>query len=288
MNYQSYQYWLIRYVPNIARGEFINVGIVAGRDGGDWSLRWATSQSRATRLGGSPREITKWVRWFERVFYGDHRPINSERSSKLTTEWLSQLSRRQANSVQVTAAVPIEAASSTDAINLLYPLLVEGSDDVRRRSGTRRKIAGELREIYEFDFNLEVGRDLLTSPIAKVGKQRTRFDLAAFTNGAPHLTHAWAFDTKNPDSLQQEIQSWSFLVGLIREDGASMNGFGRLLSIADDVPIHAVYEEPRENASDRMVEVFSAARDAWQLNDVRAITLDELLDSQDRSELIAV
>lgn len=46
----GYQYWLIRYVPNAVRGEFVNIGVLVGMDGKDWALRTVDSFTRASLL----------------------------------------------------------------------------------------------------------------------------------------------------------------------------------------------------------------------------------------------
>ena len=47
-----YVYSVVRYVPNPASGEFVNVGAIAGNDEtGDWSLRTAGSRRRARLFG---------------------------------------------------------------------------------------------------------------------------------------------------------------------------------------------------------------------------------------------
>jgi len=46
-------YSLIRYVPDPARGEFVNVGAIAGsEDAGDWQVRQLQNPARARALGG--------------------------------------------------------------------------------------------------------------------------------------------------------------------------------------------------------------------------------------------
>jgi hypothetical protein len=42
-----YNYWVVRYVPNVARGEFTNIGLVVGADGADWTTRFETSPTPA-------------------------------------------------------------------------------------------------------------------------------------------------------------------------------------------------------------------------------------------------
>ena len=64
----SYQYWIIRFVPNIARGEFTNVGLVCGRDGGDWAVGFDPRYVRNHgNLSSDLRELTNWITWFRRT-----------------------------------------------------------------------------------------------------------------------------------------------------------------------------------------------------------------------------
>ncbi|WP_176714804.1 DUF3037 domain-containing protein [Leifsonia xyli] len=61
------QYWIIRFVPNLTRGEFHNIGIVAGHDGGDWAAQFDIQLGRAAAgFSGDLRDLRSWIRWFER------------------------------------------------------------------------------------------------------------------------------------------------------------------------------------------------------------------------------
>lgn len=282
----SYQYWVVRYVPNVARGEFVNIGIVVGGDDRDWRVRFVSSLGRAHRLGGDPSELTRWTRWFSRVIGNAELPDLYEGvAMKSKSSWISQLAVRQANTVQISQAIPIRAESAEEAMNLLFPILIESPDEQPHRSGTRRRIVSDLKDVYEYQLNLIPGKTLLSRPLAKIGRQAGRFDFAALGPQRSHLSHAWAFDTKDAEKLQQDVQSWSFLVGRIREDGALVTAGSVEARLQPEVPIHAVYRPPTSNKT-AMNDVFAAALDAWRINEVKAIAIDDLIEYEGAGVLL--
>ena len=48
---QKYTYSVIRYVPDVFRGEFVNVGILVGREDEDWEVRQLSNLRRARAIG---------------------------------------------------------------------------------------------------------------------------------------------------------------------------------------------------------------------------------------------
>ena len=48
---QKYIYSVIRYVPDVFRGEFVNVGILVGREDEDWEVRQLSNLRRARAIG---------------------------------------------------------------------------------------------------------------------------------------------------------------------------------------------------------------------------------------------
>ena len=47
----SYKFSLIRFVPDPARGEFVNIGAIAGdEESEDWDVRWISNYTRARAL----------------------------------------------------------------------------------------------------------------------------------------------------------------------------------------------------------------------------------------------
>jgi hypothetical protein len=85
------------------------------------------------------------------------------------------------------------------------------------------------------------------------------------------LTHVWAFNAADQDVLERGIQSWNYLVGRLRDDGAVLeSGESARTALAPDSSIDVIYDPPNTGRSD----IFEAALEAWDLNDVRARTLE--------------
>ncbi|WP_416377865.1 DUF3037 domain-containing protein [Auritidibacter ignavus] len=53
----DYTAWVLRYVPNSIRGEFINIGILVGSYSADWAIRRVSNFKYANRLGGQAEAL---------------------------------------------------------------------------------------------------------------------------------------------------------------------------------------------------------------------------------------
>jgi hypothetical protein len=277
----QYSYWLIRYVPDAARGEFVNVGIIAGRDGGDWALRRVRSLRRASRLGGNASALEPWLSRIERIIADHQAPplFGSLVERPLSGGWLSHLSGRLNNAVQISESAPVEADSAEEAASFLFPFLVAETSFLPAVR-TRSRLVSDLRDHYESDANLTFGQGLVPRPRARVGRQRGRFDFAVVADRVSQLSQVWSFDMKDTDRLEQEIQSWSFLVERLRNDGGKLSvkgDYGLLPETIDsEVPISVVYLEPSDPTPGERTEVYLAAREAWEHLRVDAVPSNQL------------
>jgi hypothetical protein len=273
----SYQYWVVRFVPNIARGEFTNIGIVCGRDGADWAVHFDPRYVRNHgNLGPELRELSLWTRWFQRTIerYGttgfDERPVSSG--------WITHLRSRQANSVQFSEPAPINVESAREGVALLFPHLVERETSRRgRRNITRKSLRAEVRETLEFQDGLIAGYDLFIQPKVQISKLRGSFDLARTDGDPTGLTNVWAFNVASLDVLEREIQSWNYLVNRFRAEGATLQlAPSRSTVLGGDTPIDVVYDAPEsQREAQWRSDIFEAAKEAWELNHVSARSLDE-------------
>lgn len=265
----NYQYWIIRYVPNVARGEFTNIGIVCGTNGGDWAAHFDTrGVSQHGGLRSDLRELTSWQRWFQRQIATYHGP--SFDGDNLSSGWIEHLRARQANSIQFSEPTPIDVDSASHAIDLLYPLLVERDVQRRGRRGvTRVKMRTGLREAFQYERELVQGRDLFVQPHARVGRQRGVFDLGRDERADTVLTNTWAFNVATLDDLERDVQSWNYLVSRFRDEGGELSFDAQTRSFQGDERIEVVYDPPTiSRDATRRVEIFEAAREAWSLNGI--------------------
>lgn len=99
----------------------------------------------------------------------------------------------------------------------------------------------------------------------------------AVNNGAvEQLSQAFAFDVRDADELERQLQSWNFVVSRVRQDGAAMGADPKARrAIPSDVPIAIAFQEPR-SPSARINDVFEAAQDAWSSLAVQAVPASQL------------
>ena len=287
----GYQYWTIRFVPDIARGEFTNIGIVCGQDGADWAVRFDTRYVRNHGTFGSDlTELAPWIADFQRTIDGHARPPLADGTVRVTSAWINHVRSRQANSVQLSTPASIDVSSAADGVALLYPHLVQRSTAKRRSTITRRNLRAEVRDTLETELEFSLGINLFMKPLATIGKQRGIFDIARFAAGEDFLTNVWAFDILDVALLEREIQSWNFLVGMLRQDGASLhldNSSSR--SFDSTTVIEVVYHASEPVSADRKrLDVLDAAMEAWNRNQVIVRTLDEYRAEAGNSNLATV
>ena len=287
-----YNYWLLRYVPDTLRGERINLGVLVGRDGGDWALRRVRSFARANRLGGDAARVAPWLDWLAREIedyqappllaepaegYGQNWSLAGSDAEAFSSARVRRLQSRLNNSIQISDPTAVEGESAQSTAAFLFNFLVSEMS-ISPRSTTRRRLVAELRQQYEAVALVDVGRTLETRPIANVGLQRGRFDFAVVNDEVNQLSQVWSFDLSDTEKLEQDIHAWSYLVTRIRDDGGNLgrrNGLhGR--RIGSDVPITAVYQTPAHYKKNAQMDVFHAAREAWSDLNVNLVPSEEL------------
>lgn len=276
-----YNYWLVRYVPDVARGERVNVAVIVGRDGGDWAIRVVSDLRRASRIGGDASVLRPWLQRLERSIDDYLSPplefFAGEDHPRVTQAWVQLLSHRFNNVLQISRAAPVEAASAIDGIEFLFPMLVATPAPVAR-STTRTRLVSNLGDLYERTAGLALGSTLIRRPRTMTGRQRGQFDFAVVDHQVDQLSTAFAFDVRNVDLLEHELQSWNFIVSRLRADGAEIaETLSQTRQIVDpEVVIAVAYQEPTYSADARHHDVFGAALEAWNTLGVRAVPSSEL------------
>lgn len=287
----DYQYWTIRYVPDVARAEFTNIGIVCGRDGGDWAAHFDTRYVKNHgALSHDLSELAPWIAEFQRSIEAHAHPPLTEGAPRVSSDWINHLRTRQANSVQFSAQVSIDVPSAINGVALLLPHLVERSTPKRRSTITRRNLRAEVRDTLVNEMDFTAGVDLFMRPLATIGKQHGSFDLARFIPSERFLTNVWAFNVTNLETLERDIQSWNFLVSLLRQDGASLRlSSGSVRSLDANTPIEVVYHARKTTTDDAWrSDIREAALEAWSRNHVNVRTLDEYRFDAQNSNLATV
>ena len=277
-----YQYWVLRYVPDTLRGEFVNVGVVVGDGSNDWAIRRVQSLGRASKLGGDAKRAAGWLSRIESRFPSDspnYRLFESAGNIYPSSDqpigvWLESTRARLNNSVQISAPVPVAAASAREAVDRLFRVLV--LDPEIKHHGTRRNQAvRDLGEAFWTDAvrrKREIQRDVKL----RASRQGARFEYAIGDGRIEQLSRVVSFDRQAIEPLLQDIQAWSFAVGVLRDQGGQVLNPARknnaVSPVANDVPIRVLYVPP---TNDSQTEALRVAEDAWGALDVKAFEVGQ-------------
>jgi hypothetical protein len=272
----SYHYWVVRFVPDVARGEFTNIGLVCGRDGADW---WSQFDLHGLRrrggLSADLRELHPWVAWMQHRVRGVAE-LDDEDPNQVDGGWLNALRARQAGSVQISEPMPVDSPTARAGVELLFPLLVARGGPRRRATQTRQSMRATVRDalLSDLDLQLQPGRTLLDRPRVSVGLQSGQFDLGLRPDDETQFANVWAFNIAALDDLERDIRSWNYIVGRLRQDGGELRaGRRRPSPVPNDAPIDVIVDSPEAASTQRSRDIFAAANEAWNLNDVRVHTL---------------
>jgi hypothetical protein len=114
-----YWYTLIRWVPNPARGEFVNIGVVTFSDSdadGSGVYQRTSHLARANRLGKTPEDMLSII---ERMM-GSMWITDPEARYGVAM----QMNHDHRNLIQFTQPLPIVAKSTAAAMDFIFPKLV--------------------------------------------------------------------------------------------------------------------------------------------------------------------
>ena len=118
-------YSVVQFVPNVASGEFVNVGVLAGSDEtGEWAVRRIHNIDRAVVLGGHGSEslVAGVFEWVDLDLLPRLR-ARANRGDGQRFLW-DQAARRDGSYVQITKPIPMAANSLQDAIDAVFDIKI--------------------------------------------------------------------------------------------------------------------------------------------------------------------
>lgn len=265
-----YEYWVVRYLPTPATGEFANVGVIAG-SGQDWAMRKVANLDRGSRLGGHLGETRAFFSRASQllptdVFAADLfglADIGSVRGE------IEDLRARMCNVVQLSAPRPILAETAQQAADFAFGVMVQDqSAEGKSRAGTiaRNRVIEQVQRDPMLASHLRMSQELV------IGQQRTKVHFAIEDGDIRQINHVWDFSVKDTNHLVEKVRSWSFIVSQVRSgQGAilrSQRDVSQVLSVPRGVNVNCLYTPA---TSDGAMEQLEVARDAWRSIDVQAV-----------------
>lgn len=264
-------YSVVRFVPDPARGEAVNVGIIAGADeSGEWTLRTVGNYSRARRL--DDRELLPGVRErLERLealverYTDAQRPLLSSGPPEIVDEqWLAKLSSESANVLQFTWPLPVVAENAEEAIELLWDrLVVESTAKITLPFAKKHQAVSAFSRALK-SWNVP-NKHVVRRTEVWSESFRAPMDFAIHNGHVTQLTNCWSFQLPDKERLMEEITSWAWAVRDLRRNGGSVTNHDEMIEIAggSETAIYVIYVPPvpGQEADER---AFESARSAFE------------------------
>lgn len=252
-----YSFSLIRFVPDAARSEFVNIGAVAGDDDtGDWAVRWISNYQRARALdlnGLLPAAKAFTGELDERVVEIDRLPTDEE---PFSTAVLQRLAEEMNNIVQVTVPAPVVADSAEAALDLIFDRLIVDPARTRFRFRKKHQAQAAARRAYRAH---EVPVEAIKTQTNVVAKAYDfKFDFAVHNGSAVQLVQCWSFELPNQAELAEQIKAWAWMVHALRDQGGELVLGDSSVPVPRELDIECVYIPPRNGDSPAWEEASAA------------------------------
>lgn len=281
----EYMSWILRYIPNTARGEFVNIGVLVGSDGSDWAIRHVSNFTRASRLGGDATFMRPLMqRLSDRVSeVNNSGPVESIYSfvadnSETISYWtVEELRVRFNNSLQISEPTPAYGTSAAEVANILYGHLV--SETIREsvpRSRTRMK--SNFRTAVMNAWHHDAVIPLEVGPVIEIGHLHQDFDFALLDGEVEQMTQVISINRKDRTLIRKDISAWNYAVTRLRQTGAILRS--KELAVPRDTPIIMIHDEPKNT---EQKEILQFAREGWSELGIESFSNKEIASAASRA-----
>ena len=269
-----YRYSMLRFAPDPGRGEFVNIGAIAGDDdAGDWELRLIQNLTRAKAID---EEGHLGVALSFAAAVEDHitalEQVADAGPEPMSTQLLRAWSEEMQNVVRLTAPAPLMAKSAEEALDLVFSELVVDRSARRFHFEKKHRAVSTTRRAYR-----EHGippNSIAMRGIVSSGPYDRAFDFAVFQDRVVQLVQCWSFQLPNQIELAEEVKAWAWAVHELRERGGYLQLSDHRLDIPPgEVEVASVYIPPVEGQ--RETRAFQEARAVFDEVNVHEFTTDQ-------------
>lgn len=250
-----YIYSVIRFVPDPASGEFVNIGAIAGSDEtADWDIRIVSNPKRVSAIDdegvieAAMAHVTGIARRIER--YRSAIENEEQATEQVNERWLEKLYSHSQRIVQFSELAPMRASSAAEALEQIFEHQVP--DPARRKHPFRTRL-GAYSALLAAYRGEGLGRSETLRQHAKVSgpTHSTRFDFAVANGKAVQLAHAWSFETPRVEQLLEDVKAWAWTVQDLRKYGGTVaNDDDSSLKVQSDIDIEVLYLPPLNSRGD--------------------------------------
>jgi hypothetical protein len=259
---------VMRFVPDPARGEFINIGAVVGSDvTGEWDLRTAGNLKRARKLDDD-NSLASVFGAIDALGKTIDRSEDDDDPTAASEQWLTRLWQESNNVIQFSEPAPISAPSLAAAMETIFERLVPDTAQLTLPYKRKSTAVSAIGQAY-VENGLRKNVNFIKSAIVAGLHHHEPFDFVVANGQALQLAQAWSFQIPNQDELIESIKAWAWTVADVRADGGTVRrGDDVRLTIPRDVDVEAVFIPPLAGGSSIALE---EARSAFQKVNVNFI-----------------
>ena len=245
----KYWYSVVRFVPDPARGEFVNVAAIVGsEESSEWEVRQVENPVRARALDEHGVLDSVWT-FIDRIgrdidLYEESLTTLLEPNVMPSAAWLSTLSDRHRNIVQLTQPVPLVAEDIQDALDIVFDEMIIDPAKVQYRFKKKFAALAAVRRAYR-DVGFMLEENLLERVVVQTSHHRERLDFAVANGRAVQLTQTWSFQVPDQETLAEQIKAWAWTIRDVQASGGRViSPSDRAIDVAPDVDIQVVYVPP--------------------------------------------
>lgn len=245
-----YVYSMVRFVPDPARGEFINAGAIVGsEESSEWQVRQIENPKRARFIDERDTLTIVWsfLDHVGRAIDEHEEAINGllDSSVELSETWLKNLYMEHRNVVQLTPPTPMVASNAEEALERVFEELIVDPAQPRRGTQNKHSALAAVRAAYKEN---HIGKENLREHVTLEThhEHRERVDFAVADGRVVQLTHTWSFQVANQNELAEHIKAWGWTLRDAQESGGKL-----LVPEATDLEVDAgvdvevVYIKPK-------------------------------------------
>jgi hypothetical protein len=266
-----YHYSVLRFVPDSARGEFVNLGVIAGSDvAEDWSFRMLANPIRVKAIddrGALPGAFTFVDHLLESIEAVEG--VGADDVAPMSLALLEQLHGEMQNIVQFTVPTPVVADSSEDALDMLCTDLLVDPAQRRYRFKKKTRAATAMREAYR---QAELSTETVAERVEVIsGPYREQFDFVVHNGHVVQMVQCWSFQLPNQVDLADRVKAWAWTVHELHQRGGRVlvGDHSQEIAAGSEPPIGAVYVAPE---GDQPRHVFDEAMAAFDETRVTAVS----------------
>lgn len=285
-----YVYSVVRFVPDPARGEFVNVGAVVGSDDtSEWDVRQVNSLRRAKAIDDSRclsavssviEDLTGTI-----ADYADalELAVSTEGLDEPSEDWLRSLNGFYQHVVQISPPASVVCNTLEDAFKLVFDEVLVDEASSRKPYVRRTVASNQLKLAYKAQ-NLVRNTQFFERVHIASGRFEETLDFAVVGKSILQLAQAWSFSLPDQSDISQRIRAWAWTMGHLHENGGEVSYQNQSFRVhKGDIPaLEVVYVPPNTDYGN---EAFDEAQAVFKEINATMSPMSEVNEVAARAQL---